>query len=198
VDDLLPLKESTKRARVDAAESTDAQVERGPGRRVKEKWPNRLRKQQKAASPLPPSDPPPISRQDLYLVLQLPHGLTEEKLKTSLARYGSVEDLVFAPANGDGSPSALVCFTQDNWIGCWACMYAGAGIGAKTKWPKGEPAWVKWAAQQKETKQLADRIDLLKRYETDAATETATLLQKRQRERELLAEEIRRAEAEEE
>jgi hypothetical protein len=57
---------------------------------------------------------------------------------------------------------------------------------------------VKWAAQQKETKQLADRIDLLKRYETDAATETATLLQKRQRERELLAEEIRRAEAEEE
>lgn len=121
---------------------------------------------------------------------------------------------------------AIVEFAPGNWGGCWACLHDHAGIdGAKAKWASGEPAWVKWAESLNSrpaangaggeggggggagfasapdfSSGAADNTH--RKWEEEraenAAIESATLLRMRQRERERLAEEIRRREAEDE
>ncbi|GMK59262.1 hypothetical protein CspeluHIS016_0702770 [Cutaneotrichosporon spelunceum] len=214
VEDLLRREEDAKRARKDAADARKAAAKeeavRDEGRRMVEE----RRKRQEAAAAAAretkePSalrnGPPPISPQDLQLKLQLPVGFTQEKLEAALAKYGAIEAVHVAPAKGNKGPRAVVEFAPGNWGGCWACMHDGAGIGAKAKWVGAEPAWVQWAATQRENgmrdfgsaPDIADMSDKQRQREEDAAMESATLLRMRQAERERMAEEIRRAEAEE-
>ncbi|BEI81895.1 hypothetical protein CcaverHIS002_0210550 [Cutaneotrichosporon cavernicola] len=214
VDDLLRREEDAKRARKDALdarkEAAKDEAVHDAGRRMVEE----RRKRQEAAiaaarqekKSSPPPAPPPISPEDLQLKLQLPVGCTQGDLETALNKYGAIEAVHVALAKGKKGPRALVEFAAGNWGGCWACMHDGAGIGAKAKWAAGEPAWVQWAAQQRENGKgtgfgfgsapdISDMKDRQRQREKDAAMESATLLRMRQAERERMVEEIRRAEA---
>lgn len=123
-------------------------------------------------------------------------------------------------------PRAVVEFAPGNWGGCWACHHDGGVPGGKAKWAAGEePLWVAWARREAPSApssasapgdfssapdfMSAERDHASRRAELDAqadaqaaaqadasALESATLFAMRQRERERLAEQIRRQEAE--
>jgi DnaJ family protein C protein 17 len=217
--DLLRREEDAKRARKDAMEQRKAAAAeesvRDAGRRMVEERRKRqeaaaaaAREAEKPPTPPPRAGPPPISSQDLTIKLDLPPGTTQEALESALKAYGAIEAVHVLPAKKKKGPKAIVEFKAGNWGGCWACMHDGAGVGATAKWLSGEPAWVAWAAQQKEREKehsngfgsapdFGEAADRQRQREEDAAMESATLLRMRQRERERLAEEIRRAEEDE-
>lgn len=154
--------------------------------------------------------------------------LSQGELESALSgRYGQIAGVILAPAKQkEGKkargPRAIVEFAPGNWGGCWACLHDNASAavpGAKAKWASGaEPAWVKWADARNAGSTTTSgtngasfasapdfsngSTDAHRQREEqraeDAALESATLLRMRQRERERLAEEIRRQEAEDE
>jgi DnaJ family protein C protein 17 len=124
------------------------------------------------------SDPqPPISPEDLTIILQFPSTSTLPSTPPTLqplleGRYGPITHLIISEppdTNGDTGKKkkkkktgrkAVVEFKQGNWGGCWACwkdhMDGAEGRrledGVKARWAKGEtPEWVAWADRQRQT-----------------------------------------------
>lgn len=117
---------------------------------------------------------PPISPEDLTIILQFPSTSTLPSTPPTLqplleGRYGPITHLIISEppdTNGDTGKKkkkkgrkAVVEFKQGNWGGCWACwkdhMDGAEGRrledGVKARWAKGEtPEWVAWADRQRQ------------------------------------------------